>query len=713
MNYDNPFVLPDEAYVRDIDPIKHYREDTALYLSRELNISLEEANAFIKESIGKGGALEWHQPTLNYLQRDPETLDRSEQSTGIANYIYRHLKEASIIGPTLTTYQNSDENLALEAEFTVDNVEKRDVSKAEMFEAAANGDHERSRYKKTEQINYKTNNNGMSGAFVSSSTILANITAHSTLTSTCRVTAAIGSTDNERFISGARHYRNPEIVLYNMLSISNNTDLKAVSDTVRNFNLHIPTAKDVRDVIAHSTHHVWRNKKELDKLEAYAEKMLPVERAAFVYVGDFYQIKEYNEPLIRSFISELTVLYPELSDAEYETVKGKLDKTIYSLAWKIHADKTAGVKQSEHYGKGSELDRVMSAMSVNLIRVFMKYGQLLKTFFTTTNIPPSNAFFPQAVRHNVITGDTDSTIFTVQDWVSWYLGKSEVSQKAGAVAEVIVYMREYCVSHLLAVLSVNLGASKKNLRRNQMKNEFMFPAYARSEINKHYYSLEGIQEGFVNKTLKLDRKGVQYKSSRTPKAVLNLSDGKMVENLTTVINGGKISLKDNLVAVADFERGMLESLKAGSTEFYRPDKVKESEAYKADAELSPYRNMLMWNEIFGLNYGYAPEPPYVAFKVPVFLKGKKNIEHYLGNFKDQACAERFRKWFEHTGRTELNTLYVPIEVLGARPMPEDIIQMTRHRDVVHDVMIAPHLVLESLGYYFRNKSQTRLVSDNY
>ena len=47
MQYVNPFVLSDDTYNRTIDPIKDYKEDTALYLSRQLGISLEEAQEFI------------------------------------------------------------------------------------------------------------------------------------------------------------------------------------------------------------------------------------------------------------------------------------------------------------------------------------------------------------------------------------------------------------------------------------------------------------------------------------------------------------------------------------------------------------------------------------------------------------------------------------------------------------------------------------------
>ena len=713
MQYVNPFVLSDDTYNRTIDPIKDYKEDTALYLSRQLGISLEEAQEFIKETIGKGGALEWHQPTLHYLQRDPDTLDRHQATTGIASYIYKHLKENSVIAPTLTTYSNSDEGVSLEAEFTDFNIEKRDITKGEMFAAIALGDADTAGYKKNEQIGYKTNNNGMSGAFASASNSLSNLTAHSSLTSTCRVTAAIGSTDNERFLSGARHYRNDEIALYNLLSISNNTDLEAVGNAITKYNLYVPTTEDVVNVIRHSARFYWRDETKFEKLRAFIDRLNDVEKAAFVYAGDLYQVKNYNDSFVRTFLSRMVEFDTTLTDAEYEALKGKVDYGLYGLAWKVRPEYTEEQEMKKHYGKGTEADRVITAMAFNMTHVLMDYYDFFKTFFTTFNLPPSNAFFPQAIRECVITGDTDSTIFTTQDWVKWYCGKVSIGRVEGAVSEVLVYMKEFSVAHYLAVMSANLGSSRKNLRREQMKNEYMFPVYGSSEIKKHYYAYEKIREGFINGTMKLDRKGLQYKASTAPVSVIALSDSLMERIMDTVYANEKISLREILVLVADYERKILADIENGGISFYRASKVKEAESYTKPATESPYRNYLMWNEIFGPSYGEAPVPPYNTFKIPLELTKKEKVKLFLSEFEDQACATRLQNWLNKGGRDNLNTLYVPMDLFTNKAIPRDIVSMVRVRDLVFDVMISCYLVLESMGYYFRNDAKTRLICDDY
>ena len=207
----NPFFLDADAYQRRIDPIGDYKRDCGFYLSRMTDTSLDDAIKHIETVTARDGELAWTDPTLHYLYRDPDTGDRSEQQSGIAEYIYGHLKANSIISPTLTTYKHSDDERSLISDFADGNIAARDVIKAEMFDLKQKGDEVGAYFKKLAQSNKKINNNGLSGGHVSPSTILYNRSAHSTLTSTCRITASFGNINDEKFLSGRRHYHNDQI----------------------------------------------------------------------------------------------------------------------------------------------------------------------------------------------------------------------------------------------------------------------------------------------------------------------------------------------------------------------------------------------------------------------------------------------------------------------------------------------------------------------
>ena len=175
----------------------------------------------------------------------------------------------------------------------------------------------------------------------------------------------------------------------------------------------------------------------------------------------------------------------------------------------------------------------------------------------------------------------------------------------------------------------------------------------------------------------------------------------------------KISLREILVMVADYERKILADIENGGISFYRASKVKEAESYTKPPTESPYRNYLMWNEIFGPSYGEAPVPPYNTFKIPLELTKKEKVKLFLSEFEDQACATRLQNWLNKGNRDNLNTLYVPMDLFTNKAIPKDIVSMVRVRDLVFDVMISCYLVLESMGYYFRNDAKTRLICDDY
>lgn len=42
---DNPFVLPVDEYKRDINVVKHYIEQSALYLSKKTGVDIERCRA--------------------------------------------------------------------------------------------------------------------------------------------------------------------------------------------------------------------------------------------------------------------------------------------------------------------------------------------------------------------------------------------------------------------------------------------------------------------------------------------------------------------------------------------------------------------------------------------------------------------------------------------------------------------------------------------
>jgi hypothetical protein len=70
----------------------------------------------------------------------------------------------------------------------------------------------------------------MSGAMSSPSTPLHNKTGHSTLTSGCRNTTSFSNANNEKILTGNRHYYNVNIILNNLVFITSKIKLKDIEN---------------------------------------------------------------------------------------------------------------------------------------------------------------------------------------------------------------------------------------------------------------------------------------------------------------------------------------------------------------------------------------------------------------------------------------------------------------------------------------------------
>ena len=76
------FILPVDEYKRDIDPIGQYIEQQSQFLHIMEDISLEEAEAFVKKMIGKEGKYPIINPMVTYVRKD-EYGDRVKDRTSL------------------------------------------------------------------------------------------------------------------------------------------------------------------------------------------------------------------------------------------------------------------------------------------------------------------------------------------------------------------------------------------------------------------------------------------------------------------------------------------------------------------------------------------------------------------------------------------------------------------------------------------------------
>ncbi len=706
----NPFVLPVAEYRRDINVLKHYVEDTATYLSKMTGKPADECVAFVRASLRKGGEFEFKDPAIVFMERG-ENGDREKKEGTLSVYLNEAIKERELIAPTLTTYINPAKKQSLLVAFIDGNVKARGVAKKAMFAAKAAGDKPTEAIKKTEQTNKKLNNNSISGAHVSASTPLYNKTAHNTLTSNCRSTSAYGNANNEKFLCGNRHYWCPDIVRNNIISIVNHSNYDLIREAMMTFGIRHPSIEETMQCIKYSTDFYWKTKHDLKRISALVGTLTDEERSAFVYTGDVFHLMRFNDAVVRKFIGKLsaksTTEHPN-PDAVFATVADD----VRNLAVQICSVEMKGKTIKDV--KGTPVYGILAGTIENILNTLQEYFILIRAFWVTPNVPSSVAVFPDSIRRAAITSDTDSTIFTVQDWVIWYQGKLGFDSVSNAIADTMVFLAAQSIVHVLARMSANFGIEQKRLFQIAMKNEFKFDVFVPTQHAKHYYASISAQEGLLFKAYEYEIKGVHLKSSNAPKAIMERAAEMMKDVLDTVARGEMVSLDKILKEVADLERAIMHGLKTADARLFRRAQLKTAESYKQKEAANVYQQYLMWNEVFGPKYGMAPPLPYMALKISVELDKPGKVHEWLSAIKDQELRARLQNWLLFNRRKHIGkVLLIPEQIVLSTGVPDEIMAAMDTRGIILDITNVFYIVLETLGIYMLNEKTTRMIMEEY
>lgn len=712
----NKFIKPASDYTRDLDVVGNYKRDSAKFLSVRTGKPLAECLAWIERSMAVGGQLELKVPEVRCLHRG-KNGDRTQQNMPYTQYLDDVTSQKWLFSPAMTIYEHPDVLPSLLSEYITGNIIGRSKVKQEGMDAKMAGNLELAAVKENEQTTYKIANNSLSGGQASSSTILYNKSAHSSLTSTCRTATSYGNANNEKFLAGNRHYWAPDIVQANIISIITHVDYKLIAEAVELYKLAIPTVDDVMELIEYSTHHYWRNKRKLANIRLLVEGLNDLERVAFTYVGDMHHLAKLNRDFFYTFLTRLSSKqHLEFTIPDCVKLIEGMDNDLKAFVSLLCTKELAGetIKTIlELVSNGPSADVVFRVQTIaatvsNVHQVLTGYGLLIEAFWVTDNLPASVAHIRNSVRHIAITSDTDSTIFTVENWVEWYQGHIDFSETAFAIDYTIVYLATQSIIHVLAKLSTQLGVVPEKLNVLAMKNEYAFSVFSTTSMAKHYFAYMAAREGNVFKELEEEIKGVYLKDSNCPKEIMDQVTHTIKEIMDTVILGQKIKIVDLYQRIADIEEGIILSVRKGESKYLSRATVKTPDSY-ANPASSPYQHSVVWREGFSHKYGETPELPYPAIKVSLDTPNKTAFQNWLLTIKDDTIRNTLQR---HYGdKSKVTTILLPRENVERYGLPTEVLQAMDIRKLVYSTVRPFYLILESLGIFLTNKNNTRLVSD--
>ncbi len=699
------FLYELDQYKRDIDPINHYVEQAALYISKVKNINIDEAKSKIKEMINnkEGPFSNITDRIVRYTSRLIGT-DRQVFDTTLTNYIDTFNRLNLITAPSLTTYLRHDVKESIYVKFVEENKKQRSIAKKKKFQYKVEGNIVKSNFYDKIQSNKKINNNSLSGAHSSASTILYNKTSHSSLTSGTRVTTSNSNSNNEKLLSGNRHYFSEDIIINNIVYICSeiNENLKSIMDK---YNLYYPTVEDVKNVILRSSSLYLIN--NLDFCEDLINSLSDLERAWFVYCNSFYYLCIYNEKLFKDFLDKVTLLIKDDKEYKVDDVF-KYPEEYRMFGHLICVDQVRGYGQNyDDMLKDGILNYLVPSID-NSYKTIYEYRDLFSMFFRNEVNVNNVANFPESIRRVVLTSDTDSTIFTSQELIFWFLGKEEFNNKGLAIQGFLTLLSTFTTSHVLMKMMAQFNTVKSRLKDIYMKNEFTFDYYATTQAGKHYYATISVQEGNVFKNKEREVKGVHLKSSNLPKHIRELANEMMNEIMDKTINNEKLSLNYYLNYVKDIENNIINSIKSGDVSYFKVYKVKDKDSYKEDV-FNVYNYYLLWNQVFGHKYGNIETLPYQAIKFNTTLSNKTELKNWVESLDDDFKIPA-QIWLTQYNKKDLPTIMLPLDILRSYGIPKEISLIVDYRSIVKELCNVFYILLESLGFYIK---EDLIISDYF
>ncbi|KAB3419269.1 hypothetical protein F9Z84_07135 [Escherichia coli] len=596
--------------------------------------------------------------------------------------------------PSMVAYTNSDEEECVNSIGTRLFIDNRKYYK-DLRQSVPKGSDLWGKYNELQNA-FKIFNNAQSGAMSSEGTPINNKTGHTSLTSTCRCLTSTANLINEQFIAGNRFYNTPENTLQAIVARIQVTDLKKLQDVMEKYKLHYPTVEEVMERVRYCSSRYWTSAHHMKVIQEFLEGTTSLMLASVLYTLDLVSLFNHNRDVISAFFDEyVDIKVPEEGKTDADYLKpDNGDKYVLAIS-------KLGRKPSKAQ---------INALNEHHMYVENKYADLLNIFFKSP-IPPSGLFdVTSAVRDCVLTSDTDSSIYTVDEMIEAYTHDRDKGVKLNAV---LTYFIRMISVDQHQQLSANLNVAKKNLRMLGMKNEYYFGAYVTTLMSKHYYASQQMVEGVMNEEPDMEIKGVHLKSSKIASNIKAFAQKLMGDTLEAIEHKKKLNAAETLKEIGDLERTIVDDIQNGDWKWLSRQSIKTRQAY-SKPEASVYFYHEMWEQVFSDKYGPAPELPYVGVKLSVDLGSKTKMKEWFTKVADEDVRKRLEAYIESTGRSDLGNIIVPMERLQYMgDIPEEIKQVIDYRTVIKQNLKSVYEVLNSTGLYFMNDSITRLVSDEH
>lgn len=693
---ENIFFRKKEDYTNQLNPVKGYLEQLTHFIATKKQISLDQAKPIAIKLIKE----RFKDRPVKYFERQ-ENGDRTVENGTMLDYIKKNIAEKNILVPTFTSYMNADVKQSILSSFIAGNVIIRSKAKKEGQAAKAKGEADVADSKNNEQNNMKIRNNSVSGLFGQQACILYNPTAHSTLTSITRTMTSLSNACNERLLAGNRYLPRPSDVYRCIVYEATYANIEQTKQVVDKYNLYLPTIEDTVNLLRRSSDLYFKDDAYYNTyIIPYLKNLSPYHLASICYVGDLYHQRQFNSDFIRTLLDEFTKkVYADNPALDDPNILYSIHEPILMLAHGVFSDEIKGLGKDYKLFNEKGVAGHIYATCLHMQELLHKYKDFFNAFYMQNIVPINSHRLRDMRRRVVVLSDTDSSCFTLDEWINWYHGQYKLNDRSIAIASGVTYIASEAIVNQLAILSKSMNVQQKKLDTLAMKNEYLWQNISTSEASKHYFAWTAIQEGNVFAESELELKGVHLKNSAVPREAVEHGIGLMKHICETVSDNRKVSFNYMLSEVINIENKIISSIEAGDPTYLKRSKIKDETAYSQGRDKSPFQRHLLWEQVFAPTYGDIPPPPYDVVKLPTTITSKTAMKAWIESIDDIELRTRLVNWLIEFRKDKLPTIYLAGDYVAANGIPKEILSVMDIRRIVFDSTMQHRLIMGMLGVF--------------
>lgn len=699
----------DYEFVRDRRPLTGWKDSNADMLRRRYpKATPQQIDGFLNDLIKE--RMKSPMVTFRHYEEEGRPVVKSLP----LHVFWQRMVGNNIFTPSGSVYMRPEVKQSRLRISIRSGIENRNKFKKIYLEQREAGNKREEEFYDNKQQSEKVSNNSVIGSQNTLYSATSSRPNFNSVTSVSRLCVKQGYTFSERLMAGNILLLDEDDVLTYCQQHILHADPEYVS-VLRAYNLAVPTIEETAGYFMRNLRK-YKYRPNLEKITAYLELLTEDERSLVFYAGCLANLCDKNDAQMRSVFDDIL---------NYENVDGsdidlkncpKYDKALVNMLL---------VTEHEDFGYHPETNKKLTlndAMEINpsgaqkfmakvrhATQAYERHQRLFKLLITM-NITTLNLHRSEQLGREVVPiSDTDSNVFTTQNFVAWYCDGKMFSRKAEQSSSQVVYIVTKAVRHFLGFLCRGCQVDNADVLNIEMKNEFSIPVMVMSLIAKHYIMWSDNQEGKVLPEIRLDLKGVQLRNSAVPKFIRTRFRSYLDMFYEELTKYGDIEANQLLRDPADLEHHLYTTLSSGDATMLPNTSINNKEDYKIPSSSSYYYYEL-WQHVFAPAFGDMPIPG-KAYKV--YLHNGKNFTKtpkLMAIIKDYDIGvyNRLISYLKSTDKDDLAYFLIP---QFFDKTPDLFLKLMDMRRTINDNMKSYYVFLESLGISTNSLDNNSLVTD--